>query len=327
LAAVPFHFWCPDVFEGAAAEVAGFLSVASKGAALALLGRFVLVLTFQQERAQAMAVTNYLVPILALLAVLTATFGNLAAYAQTNLKRLLAYSTIAHAGYMLMGLATLKSYGAAAVLSYLVVYLFMNLGAFAVVAFLRNKTGSEDLSAFRGLVYRSPVLVVTLAVFLLSLLGIPPLAGFFAKFQVFSALMQAREEYGAGSSLGITMLALFVIGGLNTVISLFYYVKVLKVMILEQPIEAVEGLAVEPVTIPLPSVIYSTLLALMLLVISGAWGPVVDASYHQGVDGFKAKATVGRGQPRGGPQIRPVGGRLGGRPGGPRGGPMGRGNR
>src|SRR5581483_1119263 len=110
----------------------------------------------------------YLLPTLAVFAAVTATFGNLAAYLQTNLKRLLAYSTIAHAGYMMMGLAALTRAGAGAVLFYLIAYLFMNLGAFAVVAILRNQTGSEDLSSFRGLVRRSPVMVIMLAVFLLS---------------------------------------------------------------------------------------------------------------------------------------------------------------
>src|SRR5262249_21787140 len=143
LAAVPFHFWCPDVFEGASAEVAGFLSVASKGAALALLARFVLVLIaggagVHERDPRATPPDNtrfvrYLAPALALAAAITATFGNLAAYVQTNLKRLLAYSTIAHAGYMMMGLATLTSEGAGAVLFYLVAYFLMNLGAFAVV--------------------------------------------------------------------------------------------------------------------------------------------------------------------------------------------------
>src|SRR5207302_10080186 len=116
----------------------------------------------------------YLAPALAVFAALTATFGNLADYPQTNLKRLLAYSTIAHAGYMMMGLAPLNREGAAAVLFYLIAYLFMNLGAFAVVAFLRNQTGSEDLSSYRGLIRRSPWMVITLSVFLLSLLGMPP---------------------------------------------------------------------------------------------------------------------------------------------------------
>ncbi len=197
LAAVPFHFWCPDVFEGAAAEVAAFLSVASKGAALALLGRITLGLaglTVADASTEAWKnVTPYLVPALAFFAALTTTFGNLAAYRQTNLKRLLAYSTIAHAGFMMMGLATLTREGAAAVLFYLIVYLFMNLGAFAVVAYLRNLTGSEDLSSFRGLIHRSPILVITLAVFLLSLLGLPPLGGFTAKFQIFKELYQRRQ--------------------------------------------------------------------------------------------------------------------------------------
>src|SRR5579885_1438200 len=150
LAAVPFHFWCPDVFEGASAEVAGFLSVASKGAALALLGRFVLVLTGLDPALRVapenwLSLARFLVPAVAAFAALTATFGNLAAYLQTNLKRLLAYSTIAHAGYMMMGLAALVGTsdptappaeqqiyykGAGAVLFYLVAYLFMNLGAF-----------------------------------------------------------------------------------------------------------------------------------------------------------------------------------------------------
>src|SRR5262249_12886866 len=161
LAAVPFHFWCPDVFEGAAAEVAGFLSVASKGAALALLARVTLTAAgpFPDPGVRPSdawrEVAHYLVPAVAVIAAVTATFGNLAAYAQTNLKRLLAYSTIAQAGYMMMGLATLRSDGAGAVLFYLVAYLFMNLGAFAVVAFLRNLTGSEDLTSFRGLIQRA----------------------------------------------------------------------------------------------------------------------------------------------------------------------------
>jgi NADH-quinone oxidoreductase subunit N len=196
LAAVPFHFWCPDVFEGASAEVAGFLSVASKGAALALLIRLVLTFTGvdPQERfvdGNWMGVLRYLIPALAVVAGVTATFGNLAAFFQNNLKRLLAYSTIAHAGYMMMGVCALTTprlylpgdravIGAGAVLFYLIAYLFMNLGAFAVVAFLRNETGTEDLDRMRGLVRRSPWMVVTLSLFLLSLLGIPPLIGFMA---------------------------------------------------------------------------------------------------------------------------------------------------
>src|SRR5947209_1654136 len=166
LSLVPFHFWCPDVFEGASAEVAAFLSVASKAAAFALTGRLLLVVVTYAPAPD--LAQRFMAPALALVAALTATFGNLAAYPQTNLKRLLAYSTIAHAGYMLMGFAPLNQAGAKAVLFYLVAYLVMNLGAFALVAFLRNKTGSEDLRDLRGLVYRSPWAVTLLGLFLLS---------------------------------------------------------------------------------------------------------------------------------------------------------------
>ncbi len=234
IAAVPFHFWCPDVFEGAAAEVAGFLSVASKGAALALLGRFSLAMVGSLTTGDSPVISGetwktmatYLGPAIAFFAAVTATFGNLAAYAQTNLKRLLAYSTIAHAGYMMMAVAALKREGLDGVLVYLAAYLFMNLGAFAVVAFIRNRTGSEDLSTYGGMIWRAPVLTVAMALFLLSLLGIPPLMGFVAKWQVFAALYEASIENPA-------LLGLVVIGLLNTALSAFYYLKVLKVMIID----------------------------------------------------------------------------------------------
>src|SRR5437879_2798692 len=216
VSAVPFHFWCPDVFEGAAAEVAAFLSVASKGAALALVARFALTLAgapaYVPDPAGLLRMAHYLAPAIAVFAALTATFGNMAAYLQTNLKRLLAYSTIAQAGYMMMGLATFTAPGVSAVLFYLVAYLFMNLGAFAVVAFLRNQTGSEELSSYRGLMQRAPVLAVTLGVFLFSLLGMPPLVGFAAKFQIFSALFEAGKLYSHAHphrpGLSFTMYAL-----------------------------------------------------------------------------------------------------------------------
>jgi NADH-quinone oxidoreductase subunit N len=303
LAAVPFHFWCPDVFEGASAEVAGFLSVASKGAALALLARITLILSgLDPEVGPASQlgalpwgdVIRYLVPALAFFAALTATFGNLAAYVQTNLKRLLAYSTIAHAGYMMMGLATLTKAGLEAVLFYLVAYLFMNLGAFAVVAFLRNTTkGDEDLSAFRGLIRRSPVMVVTLCVFLLSLLGIPPLAGFAAKFQIFSVLFkEGQNYYRAGENgLGATMYALLVIGGLNTVLSAVYYVKVMKVMVLDHRTEDLEGTEPPPLPEPVPSVAFAGLLSLVVLVLGLFWGPV-DAYSQQTASRYRAQPGV-----------------------------------
>jgi NADH-quinone oxidoreductase subunit N len=324
LAAVPFHFWCPDVFEGAAAEVAGFLSVASKGAAIALLARLTLMFSGIDNMDQAMVtpywgvIVRYLVPALAFFAALTATFGNLAAYLQTNLKRLLAYSTIAHAGYMMMGIAALKPVegmanffempGLQAVLFYLAAYLFMNLGAFAVVAYLRNQTGSEELDDYRGLIRRSPWMVVTLAFFLLSLLGIPPLVGFAAKFQIFSVLWSASQAwYRQGDAgMGAVLFGLLIVGGVNTVISAMYYIKVLKVMILEGKAEDLEGR--EPVRLrePISAIIYSFVLALTVFVLGILWAPL-DTYSHEGADRFtlvSRTALVGKagnkGMPKGG---------------------------
>jgi NADH-quinone oxidoreductase subunit N len=310
------------VFEGAAAEVGAFLSVASKGAALALLARIVLGLAapagiFGERYYEVWShAVDYLVPVLAVFAVATTTFGNLAAYGQTNLKRLLAYSTIAHAGFMMMGLSTLTRDGAGAVLFYLITYLFMNLGAFAVVAFMRNLTGQEDITYFRGFVYRSPVLVIMLGVFLLSLLGIPPLAGFAAKFQIFSVLFDAAQMYARADKphLTWTMYAVLLAGGLNTVISLFYYVKVLKVMILERTLEEVESRPVAERPLPFVHSAYVTFLALVVLVLGVLWNPLAVASSEQGVNAFQPtpsptlKAEKGRGPAN--PDERPAGRKM-----------------
>jgi NADH-quinone oxidoreductase subunit N len=289
LSAVPFHFWCPDVFEGAAAEVAAFLSVASKAGAFVLTGRLILELTRHEMAASEVAV--FIGPPLAFLAALTATFGNLAAYPQTNLKRLLAYSTIAHAGYMLMGLSVVSLEGGQAVLFYLATYVFMNLGAFAVVAILRNRTGSEDLSTYRGLMYRSPGLVVLLGVFLLSLLGIPPLAGFVAKFQIFWAVYNAGGRAVAGPHpwLGNVYYALLVIGGLNTAFSAFYYLRVLKVMVLDKSLDEVEGREPAPVRSPASGAAYTGFMAVAVLGLGVAFNFLAAAS----ADGMKS-FDVGR---------------------------------
>lgn len=306
LAAFPFHFWCPDVFEGASAEVGAFLSVASKGAALALLARITLGLAglagpvpITQDKIQLAAEAwnksvEYLVPTLALFAVVTTTFGNLAAYGQTNLKRLLGYSTIAHAGFMMMGLAALTRDGAGAVLFYLITYLFMNLGAFGVVAMMRNLTGQEDLSYYRGFVYRAPVLVIALGVFLLSLLGLPPLAGFAAKFQIFMALFDAARDYTAHGKphLSWTMYLLMLAGGLNSVISLFYYVKVLKVMILEKTLEDVENRPVETKHVPFLQAAYVMLLSAVVVVLGILWSPLAEVSFARGVSSFREPPAV-----------------------------------
>jgi NADH-quinone oxidoreductase subunit N len=288
LAAVPFHFWCPDVFEGAAAEVAAFLSVASKGAALALTGRFLMNLAGPNGSQTLVLLGGSLGVLLAAMAAVTASLGNLAAMGQTNLKRLLAYSTIAHAGYMLMALVPLSAVGAGAMLFYLAAYLLMNLGAFAVVAFLRNQTGSEDLSSFSGMIYRSPVLVVALAIFLLSLLGIPPLAGFAAKFQVFAVLYDSGRGYSAAFPLmAYTFYGLLVIAGINTVISAAYYLKILRVMVLDSPPEP----EAPPLRTAAGTELFVSVLAGFVIAAGMLWNPLTKAA-SRGVEPFQKIETA-----------------------------------
>jgi NADH-quinone oxidoreductase subunit N len=286
LAAVPFHFWCPDVFEGAAAEVAGFLSVASKSAAVALTARILLTL---QDRALAnvhpWAVPERLGLLVGVIAALTITFGNLAAFGQTNLKRLLAYSTIAHAGYMLLGVATVTTSGASSILYYLVAYIAMNLGAFAVVALVRNATRSEDLSAYRGLVQRSPVLAVTMTIFLLALLGLPPLAGFAGKFQVFAAVYEFGKDAATTghTNLGIVFYILLAIGAVNAAMSAYYYLKVVRAMLLDSPeIQESPGKGGSTpsfeIHVSAASSLYLVVLTLALFAAGIVWNPIMKVT-------------------------------------------------
>ncbi len=282
LGAVPFHFWVPDIFEGAAAEVGAFLSVASKAAAVGLTARFLLTIQAATDDPTRLMGTVGLA-VLAVAAI-TATFGNLVALAQTNLKRLLAYSTIAHAGYMLMALATLTRDGAAAVLFYLVAYLLMNLGAFAVVAVVRNRTGAETIDACRGLLARSPAVAVALTVFLLSLLGLPPLAGFAGKFQVFAAVYEAGQVYTRHGrpDLGLAFDILLGIGVLNTVISAGYYLRLLRAAGLDDPVEKDERGEAIPLGEPAEARVFLGVLALALIVLGIWWGQLA---------GYAEKAT------------------------------------
>lgn len=222
ISAVPFHFWTPDVYEGAPITITAFLSVASKAGGFAMMIRFFKV-TFIDTQVVSLPAGGWATlqgfewyHMVAGLSVLTMTVGNLVALWQNNLKRMLAYSSIAHAGYMLMGLVVLNSNGLAAVMIYFVVYLFMNLGAFYVVMLIANKTGSEDVEDYRGLGARAPFVMVALAAFLVSLTGLPPTAGFVGKLYLFAALIND----------GWVWLAL--VGALNSVISLYYYVRVFR---------------------------------------------------------------------------------------------------
>jgi NADH-quinone oxidoreductase subunit N len=226
IAAFPMHFWCPDVFEGASVEVATFLSVASKAAGLTLMLRLALTIAGFASDSRAPLSSTTMAAVIGAIAALTATVGNLAAMAQNNLKRLLAYSSIAHAGYILMGSAILSgTTGVSAVMLYLLVYLFMNLGAFSVVALVYNHTGSEQMSALSGLGRRSPLLAICMTLFMVSLVGLPPMSGFGAKYQLFYALF-IYEPY--------SLRWLVAIGLVNTLISLFYYMRVVKTMFLER---------------------------------------------------------------------------------------------
>ncbi len=327
LTAVPFHFWCPDVFEGATAEVNAFLSIASKTAALALLLRVAVGfgtippsstnfddLVVEDGTIHAPADAKYFAPgvrtvlaaarakegdarigdaiamgarvdpptvlmsvadeptkadakkdaakaqpespmaalapsrdfiakLIALLAIITCTFGNLAAYGQTNIKRLMAYSTIAHAGYMMLpipailavaGHSSAAAEGAVQGLCiYIAIYMFMNLGVFAIIAYLRNAMGSEEISDYAGLIRRSPIIAICFVIILFSLVGLPPLAGFIGKFAIFASLVECYQVTADAGNAATYLMVLLVVGGINTVISLFYYLRVAKVITME----------------------------------------------------------------------------------------------
>lgn len=282
LALVPFHFWMPDVFEGASAEVAAILAVASKAAAIGLLLRLAITLfaTFP-----ILHLRESIGVLLGSLAILTATYGNVAALAQTNLQRLLAYSTIAHAGYMLMAAACLKAPGTAAAMFYLVGYLPMTMGAFATVAVLRGLTGETSLDSCRGLVKRSPAVGIALAVFLFSLLGLPPLAGFVGKFQVFAAVYGTGTELSQTSRPWIGTFFWFVLGAgvVNTVIGAAYYLKILKAIAFDDPaavdekgnpIPLGEGMAVR---------IYLGLLVLAVFAVVVVWDPLAALTWRASI--------------------------------------------
>jgi NADH-quinone oxidoreductase subunit N len=228
IAAVPFHYWTPDAYQGSPTPVTGYLSVGPKVAAFALILRLFVegLVPLRGEWAV----------IVAVLAIVTMTVGNLAALGQDNIKRMLAYSSIAHTGYIMVGLVTfataedpaVAATGVQGVLFYAFAYAFMNLGAFAVVAALQRRPGvTSQISTFTGLGYRAPVLALTMTVFLLSLTGIPPLAGFFAKAIV---LLGALEVGGSMTWLAVIMM-------LNAAAAAFYYLRVVVYMYMRKPAE------------------------------------------------------------------------------------------
>ena len=215
IAAVPFHMWAPDVYEGAPTPVTAFLSVGSKAASFAMLLRIFL------EGLPSMNADWRL--LFEVLAIVTMTVGNIAALTQSNLKRMLAYSSIAHAGYLMIGLVACTPRGVSAMLIYLFVYSFMQLGAFAIIVMMRrHDVIGDELKDLSGLYLRHPFAAFAMLLFMLSLGGIPPTAGFMGKFWLFSAAIDS----------GYVWLA--VIGVLNSAISLYYYVRVVVFMYLKK---------------------------------------------------------------------------------------------
>ena len=251
VSAVPFHFWAPDVYEGAPTPVAGFLSTASKAAGFAVLVRLFFV-----------AFPDFAVSwttILAVLAAVTMTVGNLLTLQQTNIKRLLAYSSVAHAGYTLIGAVALSQLGAASVVFYLAAYIATNLLAFGIVMAFSRVTGLEDIKDYAGMSRRSPWLGLMMLAAFLSLAGMPPFGGFVAKVFVFAAGVQAGYTW------------LVIVGILNSIIGVYYYLNVLKfVYLYRMPEQDEEN---HPVPLTRPYAIALAVLALGVILIGTVFAP------------------------------------------------------
>lgn len=229
ISSVPFHFWTPDVYEGSPTPVTALLAVTSSAAGFSLIIRFFMI-TFSSGN----LIDGNVFPVIKgidwklliiIISVASMFIGNFVAVWQTSMKRILAYSSIAQAGYILVGLVVGTKFGITAVMVYLGAYLFMNLGAFLCTVMIENKIGSDDIDDMKGLAYRSPVVCTCMALFMLALAGTPATVGFIGKFYLVSALLQS----------GSTYMWLAVILLLNSVVSLFFYFKVIKKMFLEKP--------------------------------------------------------------------------------------------
>ena len=279
IASVPFHFWAPDVYEGAPTPVTAFLSVGPKAAGFAVLIRFFNVAL---ASGNGNGITEWTFvssidwgQILAVVAAATMTLGNLVAIVQKNMKRLLAYSSIAHAGYILMGTVLLSEQGIYASMFYLFIYYLMNLGAFLIVMIFHDVIGSENIEDYKGLGYRAPIPALALGVFLFALTGIPPTSGFIGKFYLFAAVVKA----------GPSFYWLAVVGIINSVISLYYYARVLKAMFiekLEKETKETTALRISPFYIVL-----IVILVVPTLVLGIYWAPLADFANYS-VDFLRA---------------------------------------
>lgn len=263
IASVPFHMWCPDAYQGAPTPVTALLSVAPKAAGFAVLIR-ILHVAFSR-RIPGLERVWFLIPdldlplLVALLSAATMTLGNLIALKQTNLKRLLAYSSIAHAGYIMMGLAVATAEGLKAALFYVAVYMIMNLGAFLALIVVANpypkvqEGEGFEMDNYGGLGWKKPVVAICLSVFLFSLIGLPPTGGFVGKWYLFLSLIHK----------GVYWLA--VVGVLNSVVSLYYYVRIIKTMFINRPVEGITG--EQPISAQTSHLYIVLLLGLALLII------------------------------------------------------------
>jgi len=261
VASVPFHMWAPDVYTGAPIPITTFLAIGSKAAGFSLLTRFFYPAISRLTAGggwEALSGVDWPELLLAI-CIITMTLGNLAALQQTNMKRLLAYSSIAQAGYALMGIVVLSNDGIRAMLFYLFAYYLMDAGAFLVVMIVANETGQEEIGAYRGLAWRGGVVpAIALTIFLLSLTGIPATIGFIGKFYLFSAVIQGQ----------FYILAL--IGVLNSVVSLYYYLRPVRAMFLDMPEGDEPAVRFEPWNYGLMGV-----LATATVVLGFYWTPVI----------------------------------------------------
>jgi len=262
IASVPFHFWSPDVYEGSPTAFTAFLSVGPKAAGFALLIRFfntAFVSENNVNMSQWYALEQLNWPqIMMWISAISMTLGNLVALKQTNVKRLLAYSSIAHAGYVLMGIVVLTHDGLFAMMFYLAAYYLMNLGAFFVVLNIADRFGTEDIDEYNGLVFKAPFLSVCMGIFLFSLAGIPPTIGFIGKFYLFAALIKGGSAY----------YWLAIVGGLNSVVSLYYYARVLRALFMRgEPSEADIPLSKTPLVV-------IGFLAIPVLILGVYWAPL-----------------------------------------------------
>jgi NADH-quinone oxidoreductase subunit N len=252
VAAVPFHQWAPDAYEGAPAPVTAWIATGSKIASFVALMKLLLHALGPWASPTNHVMNPGWIGVVVVLSAASMTYGNFAALAQRNLKRMLAYSSIAHSGYMLVGVvaagvSTRRQEAAGSVLFYLVVYAFSNIGAFAVAAWLARDKGSDDIDDLNGLGFRHPGLATCILLLMLSLIGMPPLAGFFGKLYMF---MEALDESQAHASR-LTLMWLVGLGLLNSVVSAFYYVRVLKAMFLRHPGRAVLAPAGSSLAVPI----------------------------------------------------------------------------